>query len=252
MNPTAYTAFIEEIRGNLEPHPEVLGLVVVGSTANQSHAPDEWSDHDFALITEPGHQARFRYQHDWLPQNSPICLAFQETEHSLKILYEDGHLIEFAVFDPEELNRLMVNDYQVLIDRANITAQMQGLARRGIEQSPQEAYLWGQLITHLLTGINRYRRGEKLSGHHFIKYHAISNFLELYALKTTADKTKLDNLDSFRRYEQVFPEVAAEVNSLLVCEPLETAQGLLQLVEKHLPDYPKGAIDCLRKVIGVV
>ncbi|MHB8185206.1 MAG: hypothetical protein ACYDDU_03805 [Dermatophilaceae bacterium] len=44
-------------------------------------------------------------------------------------VYDDGHLIELAVFECASLPSLSVNDYRVLVDRSDLTARLATLKR---------------------------------------------------------------------------------------------------------------------------
>jgi lincosamide nucleotidyltransferase len=117
LTPDAYTAFTETLRARLEADPRVVGLVALGSMARRDYEPDRWSDHDFFVITNAGEQEAFRADLSWLPFSSRIVFSYRETPHGVTALYEDGHLVEFAVFDPGELPVARVNRYRVLLDR---------------------------------------------------------------------------------------------------------------------------------------
>jgi hypothetical protein len=104
LKPEAYTAFTETLVRSLTADPRVIGLIAAGSMAQTERAPDEWSDHDFWIVTVPGAQDHFRSVHDWLPEATRLVLAFRETAHGVKLLYDQGHLIEYAVFDEAELD----------------------------------------------------------------------------------------------------------------------------------------------------
>ena len=71
--------------------------------ADVDYHPDQWSDHDFFVISEPGSQEYFRNDLSWLPDDRQIAFWFRETTHGLKVVYENGNLLEFAVFDFAEL-----------------------------------------------------------------------------------------------------------------------------------------------------
>jgi hypothetical protein len=53
-----YLDFQNSLIQNLCEHPDVLGLVFLGSSADTTRA-DEWSDHDFFVVTHSGKQAFF-------------------------------------------------------------------------------------------------------------------------------------------------------------------------------------------------
>src|SRR5262249_45257236 len=97
----AFAAFTAALVARLEADPDVIALVMVGSASGLPPAPDEFSDHDFFVITRTGAQERFRCECAWLPDAESIALSFRDTAHGLKVLYASGHIAEFAVFDLE-------------------------------------------------------------------------------------------------------------------------------------------------------
>jgi predicted nucleotidyltransferase len=238
MQIEAYQKFTQQLIHNLNKEESVLGLVAVGSMARQDHQPDEWSDHDFWVITHPGAQERFRREYDWLPRRGEITWAFQETEHGVKVIYQDGHLLEFAVFDTEELKIARINRYRVLLDRAQINAQMAEVAAQTEAQavSGSDTFHAGQFLTNLLVGIGRYWRGEKLSAHKFVKINAIHHLVTLLNRHAeSAQHTLADNIDPTRRFESTHPHLGTELEMILLKPIPEAAQGLLALMQHELP-----------------
>ncbi|MBN2471455.1 MAG: hypothetical protein JXN59_12085 [Anaerolineae bacterium] len=251
MNRADYDAFTAALIANLRDDPRVLGLIAAGSMANTSHAPDAYSDHDFWIITEPGAQEHFRTVYDWLPECDRIALAFRETQHGVKLLYDFGHLVEYAVFAPEELAVTRLNSTRVLLDQGDISAlAAQIVDRTAAEHAARRAdpaFLFGQFITHLWVGVGRHYRGEQLSGHAFVKNFALGDLLPLIAAVVPAEHPdRLDNIDPARRFEQAYPALGAEINALLLLAVPEAAAGLLRLADRllqgALPDYPAEAV----------
>lgn len=251
-----YQTFTDQLTANLQADDRVQGLAVFGSTANQSHPPDEWSDHDFFVITKSGVQEHFRTHFDWLPDHESIVLTVRETRHGLKVLYANGHLIEFAVFDLDEMTVARFNDYAVLYDRGGVADT---LARMAAQQTvptytaDQMQRDLGMMPCLLLVGAGRVARGEAISGQVFIRTYALSHLLPLLTHTLTApDTSRLDNLDSFRRFEQVFPEVGAEINAALGEDPIGAALGLLDIYERVLhgvEGYPAEAVTTTRQFL---
>jgi lincosamide nucleotidyltransferase len=260
MNKIEYEAFTRQLTHNLTQDARVLGLVALGSMAQKSHLADEWSDHDFFVIVETGHQQAFRQQRDWLPQADSIVFSYRETEHGVKVFYAFGHLLEFAVFDAMELRLAKVNDYLVLYDRdSSIAPILAALEQRTTQNSPppDDHYLFGQLLGHVLVGAGRYARGEKISGHVFIKHYAITDALALLAKHLEAvDKTWLDTLDPLRRFEAVYPALGAEINALLAQQTPAAGRALLQLVEREFKDrlaaFPAAALAMVYQYLDTV
>ena len=239
MNADAYNEFTESLLRTLRADPEVLGLVALGSMAAVDTLPDRWSDHDFFVIVPDGAQSRWRVARDWLPDSERILLHFQETEHGLKVVYDDGHLLEYAVFSLEELALARINRFRVLLDRADIaatlarlqteTTQAVGVARQDDRQ------LLGQFFTNLLVGVARFRRGERLSSLQFVHSHAVDHLLTLLARHVDApEHALLDNLSVRRRFDRVYPALGQELAALSLLEPPEAALGYVALAEREL------------------
>jgi hypothetical protein len=258
MNLEDYRQFTHRLQTNLEQDARVLGLIALGSMAEINRVPDEWSDHDFFVITVPGDQEAFRRDLGWLPDQDRIVLNIRETAHGLKILYDSGHLLEFAIFDLDELGVAHANDYRVLLDRADIAAAMARIAQVPPAPAPYDATRDFTMVVALLyIGAGRCVRGERLSAHMFIKVYTLHHLLPMLTRLLDSDhKARLDNLDPFRRFEQVFPQVGAEIDRALLLPPLEAAQILLAIAERHarpvLADYPAQAVEVVRHFLDQV
>jgi hypothetical protein len=237
MRPDHYQNFTERLCSRLEGAPEVVGLVAVGSMSGDPPPPDEWSDHDFFVVVAPGSQERFRSRLDWLPDAGEVALSFRETAHGVKVLYRSAHLLEFAVFGPEELSLARVNRYRVLLDRADVAARMRALreetARAG--RGPDDAWLCGQLLTALLVGAGRFWRGERLSGQQLVRSAAIGHLLRLIERHLPPERPgSLDDLDPFRRFESAYPALGRELEEALALEVPAAARALLSLATREL------------------
>jgi Streptomycin adenylyltransferase len=232
----------------------VLGLVALGSMARQDTQPDRWSDHDFFVIVRSGEQETFRQNLSWLPDAGDLVLSYRETAHGLKALYRDGHLLEFAVFDPEELHLAKVNRYRVLHDRGGIVDAMSRIR----EESAKLASIsgmgdferFGQFLANLLVGAGRHARGEHLSGRQFLGY-ALQNLVVLLAKHVPKEMDHpLDDLDPLRRFERVWPALGRELEAALQAPVPEGVRGLLEIarreLEGRLAEYPAEAVGVVR------
>jgi hypothetical protein len=249
VGPDAYTAFTDELVRRAAARPEVVGLVALGSMAARDYGPDEWSDHDFFLVTEPGGQEAFRSDLSWLPSLDRVVLAFRETAHGLKVVYDDGHLLEFAVFDIEEIGVASVNRYRVLLDRGGVGERMAEVAARPRERQSDE-YLFGMVVTGALVGAGRARRGEVLSGASFV-VGAVRPLAALLARAAPSPEAALlDDLDPLRRFERVHPRLGSELAAALERSPADAAALLLDVADAELraplPDLPWAALDAVR------
>jgi lincosamide nucleotidyltransferase B/F len=253
MKSKDYEEFTRELIRRLSGDDRILGIVAVGSMAAQDYLPDQWSDHDFFVIVQTGHQEHFRTELGWLPHSENIIFSFRETAHGVKVLYSTGHLLEFAVFDSHELQLARINRYRVLLDRTDIEKQMRNIGMRTMAQSEANDVHWlfGQFLTNLLVGAGRYHRGEKLSGHFFVKMSALKHLLLLcHACLDSPKKALLDNLDPFRRLEFAFPEIGEKLNSILALETLDAAVEMLGFARENLsdkiPGYSEAAVAAVK------
>lgn len=217
-----YHAFTEQLVSTLTSDPRILGVVALGSMARRNREPDQWSDHDFFVITEAAEE--LRASTEWLPQRERIALWFRETPHGCKAIYDDGHLIEYAVFTPEELRVARVNDYRVLLDRERIEERMAEIAAVR-DAPPSREWLHGMFLSHVLVAAGRARRGE-LPSARFMLIHAIRFLVQLLGGGP-------DDLDPLRRFDHYALEQAMRLG------PLSAARDLLAIYEKECGGDPR-------------
>lgn len=255
MNSEMYHAFTAALQARLLADERVLGLVALGSMAEQDYLPDQWSDHDFFVIVQPGTQEVFRADVRWLPSFDRIVFQFRETVHGMKVVYNDGHLLEFAIFDVEEIYLAGVNRYRILIDRAEIAGHMRAIAgqtqqRAAVDLADATQHI-GQFVTNILVGVGRYYRGERLSAHQFVKHSAVTHLLTLFASYIPAPQHDLlDSLNPSRRFERVYPALSHELNSILSRETPDAAQQLLELAQRELAAHLPGDLSQIIPVIA--
>lgn len=255
MQPTAHAALTDELVASLRADERVLGLVLLGSTAEGA---DAFSDHDLFVVTTPGSQEAMRTDLGWLPPAAPPVLVLRETAHGLKIVLDDGHLIELAVFDLAELGVARVNRWRVAFDRGGVQERMEEVARASAAASAAASadpgWLFRQVVTCALVGATRHQRGETLSGTSLVKGLALRHLLELVtAVVPIHGEPVLDDLDPFRRFERAYPAMGRALAGLLRLEPDACALGLLAVAEQevaHLrPDLPWGTVAIVRERI---
>jgi len=249
VQPSEYRAFTDRLRAQLAEDARAIGLVAVGSMAERDYAPDEWSDHDFFVITPPGGQEVLRLDHGWLPDGDDVALAFRETQHGLKVIYDDGHLIEFAVFDLDELGLAGVNRYRVLLDDGGVTERMAAVHAE-LRAEPSDEFLFGMTIASALVAAGRAHRGELLSAAFFVTW-TLKHLTGLLARAVPSPQAQiLDELDSLRRFERAYPELAAELASIVRLAPEAAASRLLDVAERELrerrPQLAWRAFDAVR------
>jgi predicted nucleotidyltransferase len=249
VQPDDYRAFTAKLRARLAGDERVVGIVAVGSMAARDYEPDAWSDHDFFVITRPGEQEALRGDLGWLPDRARVALSFRETDHGLKVIYDDGHLIEFAVFDLDEIALAGVNRYRVLLDRGGVEGRTASVQTQPRPQQSDE-FLFGMVVASALVAAGRARRGELLSAAFFVTW-TLKHLTALLARTVPSPHASiLDDLDSLRRFERAYPQLGAELAAIVRLAPDEAAAALLDVAERELrlrhPELAWRGLDAVR------
>jgi hypothetical protein len=249
VHPDEYRAFTHELTECVRDKSRAIGLIAVGSMAERDYSADEWSDHDFFVITDSGRQEALRTDLSWLPRRGNVAMAFRETEHGVTVVYDDGHLLEFAVFDLEEIGVASVNRYRVLFDRGGVEERV---AQAASVPPPRrdDLFHFGKAVASALVAAGRGRRGETLSGA-FTLAAGTTHVTRLLAQSRPAeDASLLDEFDPLRRFERVYPEIGAELAAILRLDPAAGGAALVDLLERELrpvrPDLPWRAVEAVR------
>jgi hypothetical protein len=255
VQPDDYRAFTDQLRTRLADDAKVVGLVAVGSMADRDYAPDEWSDHDFFVITEPGGQETLRIDLDWLPDHDRVALSFRETDHGFKVIYDDGHLLEFAVFDLDEIALAGVNRYRVLLDRGGVEERAASV-RREPRTEQSDDFLFGMTVASALVAAGRARRGELLTAAFFVTW-TLKHLTALLARAVPSTHASiLDEFDSLRRFERAYPALGAELAAIVRLAPDEAAAALLDVAERELrrrrPDLAWRGLEAVRARITAI
>jgi hypothetical protein len=251
----AFDEYSERLVESVSARDEVLGLVLVGSGGDRSRI-DEWSDHDFFLITTPDAAEEFRQNLSWLPDQQSIVLAPRETDHGLKVVYADGHVLEFAVATLAELATFASNSWTVLLDRGGVETTMLGLPKTAPGHSDGHDDRGIQLfVSLLLIGTGRARRGEVIVAGGLVRQWALDHLLRVWRHRLPSpDAARLDTLDVQRRFEFVYPEVGGRIAAILRQDPETAARELLELAEEHLAagwdHWPTAGVAAVRQRLG--
>ena len=238
MNTTEFLNFRERLKTNLNAIDSVTGLAFLGSSADISRI-DEWSDHDFFVFATDGQAEALRHDITWLPDYDDIALFVRETEHGVKVIYNSGHVLEFAVFEDDwELSG--VNAFEVTLDKASILDRLSAAQVRSIPKPLDVDREFSLFLAHLLIGTGRFRRGEILSASQFINSFCMSSVVRLVTelCPTVPDSDELaDNQNSFRRFEARYPKLAQELAALQRMDVESAACAMLEIVTATLADH---------------
>ena len=258
MDAETYERFTKRLEQSLAADERVLGLIALGSMAAQDTLPDRWSDHDFFVVVRAGEQESFRKDLSWLPDAADLVLSYRETAHGLKALYRSGHLLEFAIFDPEELHLAKVNRYRVLFDRGGIADAMASIRKETVAWASTaqmgDPERFGQFLANLLVAGGRAARGEHLSARQFVGY-ALQHLAVLLARHVPKEQDHpLDDLDPLRRFERSWPTLGRELDAALEAPVAEAARSLLDIARRELagrlPGYPAEAVETVARTLA--
>ena len=202
--------FQAELTLKAEQKPEVIGLVFLGSSAAHERV-DQYSDQDFFLIVKNGNAESFRKNLDWLPAHHKILISPRETQHGLKVVYQDGSVLEFAVFEDSELEIAAANDYLVALDKSNITARMAALKLKSTPKPYDFDTQFELFLSLIWIGVGRFRRGEVIAAEQHIKSYALEKLLGLIRSAKPIQISSQDSFNGFRRFEKDYPNLGKDI-----------------------------------------
>ena len=248
---TRFEKYLEELAETARRSPDVVGLAGFGSTADRSRV-DEWSDHDFAWVTEPGAEDTYRYDLSWLPGSEQITLSVVEHHGGVKVIYDDGRVLEFGITSLANFVNSAGNRIEVIVDKGGVAEAVSAILHKPLPEGEPDASVCARLVlTQLLIGVGRARRGEVLSAGRSIRDEAVAYLLTALAATLPGDRARLDTLDPRRRFDFVHPEIAARIESAIRLEPESAARGILDVAEAELGElFPARGGAAIRQRLG--
>jgi len=252
-----FLAYSERLAANAEADPDVIGLVMVGSAAETFRA-DEWSDHDFFWVVKPGLGEKYRNDLSWIPDIESAVLHPRETAHGLKVVFDDGRVLEFAVFEDAELELAGLNAYAVAVDKQDILARCVAIQKRTSDNASKpfdRAKEFELFLSLLLIGSGRARRGEVLVAGQFIRSYCLGNLLGLIRdalAPVPGTESKQDNLDRYRRFDFQYPSLSRRIENALQKDLDSAAQDLLEIAVglRPLTDREQTQVAAVKKRLG--
>ena len=201
---------LDEIGQSLERSGHALALIGLGSVGVELERLDAYSDLDFFVIVEPGFKSSYLNDLSWLSAANRIAYHFPNTQDGYKLLFEDGIFCEFAVFEPDELQKIPLARPRVVWKQPHVpeTLIQPNKAIMNHQKQSQE-WLLGEALTNLYVGMAREKRGEHLSAMRFIQGYAVDRLLELAETIEYPQPVPADEYAFERRFEQRFPGVAS-------------------------------------------
>ena len=248
-----FIKYSESLIDSCKRNPKIIGLILVGSTA-ETERVDEWSDHDFFVITESNDQEPLRTDLSWLPNFEKIAFSFRETEHGLKVVYKSGDVLEFAIFDCDELRGCTVNHHRFAygneeVQRALLTAKNR-LPEVVVGDDLAD---FRHFLSVLVIQVGRARRGELLTAGQGIRGTATMALLKVLT-RRLPDDLRLDTLDVSRRFEFAHPEIGKVIANALAQQPEQAAIDLLKISDKYLAplwsEYPQHEVQTVKEILS--
>ncbi|MDF1478657.1 hypothetical protein PYV02_06120 [Leifsonia sp. H3M29-4] len=245
-----FLAFLDELTETARRSPAVVGLVAFGSTAHRVRA-DEWSDHDFAWLTETGVEERYRASLSWLPNAASIALSVVEHHGGVKVIYDNGHRLEFGIADVRSFATWAGAPIEVLVGDETVHAAAAAVAASRPEGEVDAAREIRLFLTQVHSGLGRARRGETLSASGLVRFEAVNHLARAIAARLPGDATRLDPLDPRRRFEVVHPGIGETLERTVRLPVDDAARALLDLAERELAhgwsEFPRAGFDILRR-----
>lgn len=248
-----FIKYSESLIDSCKENPKIIGLVLVGSTA-ETERVDEWSDHDFFVITESNDQEPLRRDLSWLPNSEEIAFWFRETEHGLKVVYNSGEVLEFAIFDSDELRGCTVNHHRLAYGGEEVQRALSTAKNRLPEVVVGDDLAdFRHFLSVLVIQVGRARRGELLTAGQGIRGTAATALLKVLTRRLPYDR-QLDKLDVSRRFEFAHPEIGKVIVEALAQQPEPAAIDLLKISEKYLAplwsDYPHREVQTVKEIFS--
>lgn len=247
-----FEAYLSTVRDRLAADPRVVGLVGMGSTAERWRV-DEWSDHDLAIIVEPGHEDAFRFGREWLPDRDDLVIDVVEWHGGAKLVFGDGRVIELGVATVDSIRSWAVHHHDVLLDRGGV-AEAVAAAVAGSKHT-RDGDLRNELALVVATvriGVGKALRGEVLAGGEMLRHDAVGHLLSAVTITSPPD-ARADLLDPRRRFELTHPSLARGLAEAIRQPEVELGRRLLALLEEVFADrdeYPRDGVAAVRSLIA--
>lgn len=227
---------LDEIGHSLERSGHALALIGLGSVGVERDRLDQYSDLDFFVIVEEGYKRTYIDSLQWLSNVHPVVYRFRNTEDGYKLLFEDGIFCEFAVFELDELKNIPFAPGRIVWKREDVPDTVsQPVPKPAPHAKRTKEWLLGEALTNLYVGLNRDKRGEKLSATRFVQGYAVDRCLELAKYVDEAKEVHRDPFVNERRFEQRFPKLATQISAWMqgYDKNCESALAILAFLEQH-------------------
>lgn len=236
MNPQFLLTRLDEIGQSLATTRHALALLGLGSAGLELDRMDPYSDLDFFAVVEDGYKQEYINSLEWLSDIHPIAYQFRNTDDGYKLLFVDGIFCEFAVFELGELKDIPFAPGRIVWKRPEVPDMIAfPIAKISTPSKRDKDWLLGEALTNLYVGLQRDKRGEKLSAMRFIQGFAVDRLLELVEYVEQANAVHRDPFVNERRFEQRHPNLVPQLYEWMQGyeRNRESALAMLEFLEAH-------------------
>lgn len=241
---------LDEIGQSLSRGKHALALIGLGSVGLELDRIDEYSDLDFFVIVKKGFKKAFIDSLEWISDVHPVTYRFLNTVDGYKLLFADGIFCEFAIFELDELNNIPFAPGRIVWKRGDMPDTLgQPVSKQGTPSKRDKDWLLGEALTNIYVGLQRDKRGEKLSAMRFIQGYAVDRLLELVEHVEPGEEIHRDPFVNERRFEQRYPDLVSQLRLWTQGyeKNRESALAMLDYMEMHF-DINEAMANEIRKV----
>ncbi|GGJ89913.1 hypothetical protein [Deinococcus aquiradiocola] len=227
---------LDAIGRNLSRRPYALALIGLGSVGLELDRLDAWSDLDFFVIVDPGHREDLLNDLSWLPFSGPPAFVFRNTPDGYKCLSADGIFAEFAVFEQPQLASIPFSPGRVVWKRDDVSERLAVPDREAVPDRIDLNWQAGEALSNLYVGLQRFRRGERLSATRFVQGYALDRVLTIAGATEPAAAGHQDAFSPERRVELRYPQLKALLERATggSAGTPESAMAQLEYLERHV------------------
>ncbi len=242
---------LDDMGSYLTKCEDTLGLLGLGSVGIELNRLDQYSDLDFFLIVKKGSKSTYLDSLFWLNDVFPLVYSFRNTIDGYKILFADGIYGELAVFEDDEMENISYSEGRWIFKKPECNiSNIQKIPFRPLLSNSTD-YAINELLTNLLVGLQRFRRGERLAAQRLIEVHALNQLLSILPSIYIEENVFADRFNLDRRIELRFPAFAKKLP--LFVQGIESipasAQHVLDFVMAHF-DVSEAMVFEIRKYLS--
>ena len=203
---------LDAIGRSLANDDDALALLGLGSVGRELDRLDEFSDLDFFVVVRPGAKERFLSELGWLEAARPVVFRYRGSRDGLHVLFDDGIYAEMAIFTMAEMGTAHYAPGRIVWQRLWVGEGLdRPSARPPAPRVRTRDMIVDEVLTNLLVGLRRFRRGERQAAVREIQWYGVDRMMELARHLEPEQAAHVDPFAQMRRFEQRFPQMAAHL-----------------------------------------